>query len=203
MKRHVTCFVEKAGFEPMTLGTKAERYDHCATRQVVVLIMQCDRFQRKSLLGLSHPNASITDQTSKMMWTIVNLMVIIVLDQPILYPFHFMHALLLLHMHTHACPAGHLSVLPLCIVQGFESASSHTSGIPKKVKIVECTRYIQSIWTSGSYDWSLVYTWYIPVIWNTQVYPSHISGIFQSYDFQPNWYIPGIFLVYTFRVFTC
>ncbi len=36
MKRHVTCFVEKAGFEPRTLGTKAERYDHCAgaTRQV-------------------------------------------------------------------------------------------------------------------------------------------------------------------------
>ncbi len=34
MKRHVTCFVEKARFEPMTLGTKAERYDHCATRQV-------------------------------------------------------------------------------------------------------------------------------------------------------------------------
>jgi hypothetical protein len=28
MKRHVTCFVEKAGFEPRTLGTKAERYDH-------------------------------------------------------------------------------------------------------------------------------------------------------------------------------
>ncbi len=34
MKRHVTCFVEKAGFEPMSLGTKAERYDHCATRLV-------------------------------------------------------------------------------------------------------------------------------------------------------------------------
>jgi hypothetical protein len=34
MKRHVTCFVEKAGFKPRTLGTKAERYDHCATRQV-------------------------------------------------------------------------------------------------------------------------------------------------------------------------
>ncbi len=25
MKRHVTCFVKKAGFEPRTLGTKAER----------------------------------------------------------------------------------------------------------------------------------------------------------------------------------
>jgi hypothetical protein len=34
MKRHVTCFVEKAGFEPRTLGTKAKRYDHCATRPV-------------------------------------------------------------------------------------------------------------------------------------------------------------------------
>ncbi len=34
MKRHVTCFVEKAGFEPRTLGTKVERYDHCATRPV-------------------------------------------------------------------------------------------------------------------------------------------------------------------------
>ncbi len=36
MKRHVTCFVEKAGFEPRTLGTdsEAERYDHCATRSV-------------------------------------------------------------------------------------------------------------------------------------------------------------------------
>jgi hypothetical protein len=34
MKRHVTCFVEKAGFEPRTLGTSAERYDHCATRPV-------------------------------------------------------------------------------------------------------------------------------------------------------------------------
>ncbi len=35
MKRHVTCFVEKAGFESRTLGTKAERYDHCATRLVL------------------------------------------------------------------------------------------------------------------------------------------------------------------------
>jgi hypothetical protein len=26
--------VEKAGFKLKTLGTKAERYDHCATRQV-------------------------------------------------------------------------------------------------------------------------------------------------------------------------
>jgi hypothetical protein len=34
MKRHVTCFVKKAGFEPKTLGTKAERYDYCATRPV-------------------------------------------------------------------------------------------------------------------------------------------------------------------------
>ncbi len=34
MKRHVTCFVEKAGFEPKTLGTKAECYDPCATRPV-------------------------------------------------------------------------------------------------------------------------------------------------------------------------
>ncbi len=35
MKRHVPCFVEKSGFEPRTLGTKAERYDHCATRLVI------------------------------------------------------------------------------------------------------------------------------------------------------------------------
>jgi hypothetical protein len=34
MKRHITCSVEKAGFEPRTLGTKAERYDQCATRPV-------------------------------------------------------------------------------------------------------------------------------------------------------------------------
>ncbi len=34
----MTCFVEKAGFEPRTLGTKAERYNHCATRQVVITI---------------------------------------------------------------------------------------------------------------------------------------------------------------------
>jgi hypothetical protein len=36
MKRYVTCIVEKAGFrvEPRTLGTKAERNDHCATRPV-------------------------------------------------------------------------------------------------------------------------------------------------------------------------
>jgi hypothetical protein len=40
MKRHVTCFVEKAGFEPRTLITKAERYDHCATRPVNLLSMQ-------------------------------------------------------------------------------------------------------------------------------------------------------------------
>ncbi len=38
MKRHVTCFVEKAGFEPRTLGTKAERHDHCATRPVYDII---------------------------------------------------------------------------------------------------------------------------------------------------------------------
>ncbi len=36
MKRHVKCFVGKAGFEPRTLGTKVERYDHCATRQVML-----------------------------------------------------------------------------------------------------------------------------------------------------------------------
>jgi hypothetical protein len=35
MKRHVSCFLEKAGFEPRTLGTKAERYDHCATRPAI------------------------------------------------------------------------------------------------------------------------------------------------------------------------
>ncbi len=39
MKRHVTCFVEKAGFKPRTLGTKAERYDHCATRPVLVFLV--------------------------------------------------------------------------------------------------------------------------------------------------------------------
>ncbi len=38
MKRHVTCFVEKVGFEPKTLGTKAERYDHCATRPVMIVL---------------------------------------------------------------------------------------------------------------------------------------------------------------------
>jgi hypothetical protein len=35
MMRHVTCFVEKAWIEARTLGTKAERYDHCATRPVL------------------------------------------------------------------------------------------------------------------------------------------------------------------------
>jgi hypothetical protein len=34
MKRHATCFVGKAGFEPRTLGTKEERYDLCITRPV-------------------------------------------------------------------------------------------------------------------------------------------------------------------------
>ncbi len=37
IKRHVTSFVEKARFETRTLRTKAERYDHCATRPVVVV----------------------------------------------------------------------------------------------------------------------------------------------------------------------
>ncbi len=32
--RHAPCFVEKAGFEPRTMGIKAECYDHCATRPV-------------------------------------------------------------------------------------------------------------------------------------------------------------------------
>ena len=35
MKKYVKCFVGKAGFEPRTLGTKAERHDHCATRPVL------------------------------------------------------------------------------------------------------------------------------------------------------------------------
>ncbi len=34
MISHVTCFVEKARFEPRTLGTKVERYDHYATHPV-------------------------------------------------------------------------------------------------------------------------------------------------------------------------
>jgi hypothetical protein len=40
MRRHVTFFVEKAGFEPRTLETKAEHSNHCATRPVVYLL-QC------------------------------------------------------------------------------------------------------------------------------------------------------------------
>jgi hypothetical protein len=38
MKRHVPCFMEKAGFEPRTLGTKAERYNHSATRPVAIFL---------------------------------------------------------------------------------------------------------------------------------------------------------------------
>ncbi len=44
MKRHVICFVEKAGFEPRTLGTKAERYDHCTTRLVEGVADNCVAF---------------------------------------------------------------------------------------------------------------------------------------------------------------
>jgi hypothetical protein len=33
MKKHVTGFLGKAGFEPMTLGYQAERYDHCTQAQ--------------------------------------------------------------------------------------------------------------------------------------------------------------------------
>ncbi len=50
MKRHVTCFVEKAGFEPKTLGTKAERYDHCTTRPVtfysLLLTLQANEYEQ-------------------------------------------------------------------------------------------------------------------------------------------------------------
>jgi hypothetical protein len=49
MKRHVTCFVEKAGFEPRTLGTKAECYDHCATSPVDLAI---DSLQEDDYSGL-------------------------------------------------------------------------------------------------------------------------------------------------------
>jgi hypothetical protein len=41
MKRHVKCFVEKAGFEPRTLGTKAECYDHWATRPAKEYVLVC------------------------------------------------------------------------------------------------------------------------------------------------------------------
>ncbi len=34
LNNHVTCLVEMARFEFRTLGTKAERYDYCATRPV-------------------------------------------------------------------------------------------------------------------------------------------------------------------------
>jgi hypothetical protein len=37
MKRHVTCSVEKAGIEPRTLDTKAERYDQCANARFILL----------------------------------------------------------------------------------------------------------------------------------------------------------------------
>ncbi len=38
----------------------------------------------------------------------------------------------------------------------------------------------------------LRYTWYIPVVWNIKVYQVCLPGIFQSEDFQPNLYIPGL-----------
>jgi hypothetical protein len=47
MKRHVACFVEKAGFEPRTLGTEAERQDHCATHPV----MRLDTTRHKTTRG--------------------------------------------------------------------------------------------------------------------------------------------------------
>jgi hypothetical protein len=34
-QRHVLCFVEKAGLEPRTLGTEAERAANCATRPLL------------------------------------------------------------------------------------------------------------------------------------------------------------------------
>jgi hypothetical protein len=39
IKRNETCFVERTGFkfEPKTLGTKAERYDHFTERQVFIM----------------------------------------------------------------------------------------------------------------------------------------------------------------------
>ncbi len=35
MNRQLTCFVEKAWFEPKTLDIKAERYEHCSTRRAL------------------------------------------------------------------------------------------------------------------------------------------------------------------------
>ncbi len=63
MKRHATCFVGKAGFEPRTLGTKAERYDHCATRPVDQFSMSKRRtmlnsIRRIGLLDVSQPSRS-------------------------------------------------------------------------------------------------------------------------------------------------
>ncbi len=66
MKRHVTCFVEKDGFEPRTLGTKAERYDHCATRPVEAEWT----FHRHHFTS---PNSLVTSELLLMCWQVTTV----------------------------------------------------------------------------------------------------------------------------------
>jgi hypothetical protein len=47
MKRHVTCFVEKAGFEPRTLGTKAERSIKILALNNTVMDLTADRTKQE------------------------------------------------------------------------------------------------------------------------------------------------------------
>jgi hypothetical protein len=64
MKRHVTCFVEKALFEPRTLGTKVERYDHCATRPVLVKMISSGAWIHIEVQALDTGTCAVTQTLS-------------------------------------------------------------------------------------------------------------------------------------------
>jgi len=51
-------FVEKVGFEPRTLGTKAEHFDHCATRLV--------ELRHNKLMEIAPSSSAQTDGASSL-----------------------------------------------------------------------------------------------------------------------------------------
>jgi hypothetical protein len=55
VNRHVMCVVKKAGFEPMTLGTRAERATNCATAPVDGLLYPIPPFMYILSLTESKP----------------------------------------------------------------------------------------------------------------------------------------------------